>query len=304
MTEQIMVSVVCLAYNQQDFIRDTLQSFVEQKAAFRFEVVVHDDASSDGTADIIREYEQKYPSIIKGIYQRENQLSQKKWISRDIVFPHCSGRYLAWCEGDDKWTDPYKLQKQFDYMETHPECAMCYHRTTKHWCTPGGEDSIEPEQSASRDYSLSEIASRRYCFALASAFIRSDLYRNIPECFFARTCGDIPLQIYASICGKVHCLQDVMAVYNYRRAGAFTKEFFADHSKKIDHNRDIINMLRNTDEYYQFQYTEELTEAIRYHEYHLYKHTGETEKISGPEYDRVREWDRQRIAGLKKLEKS
>ena len=71
MSEQIMVSVVCLAYNQQDFIRDTLQSFVEQKAAFRFEVVVHDDASSDGTADIIREYEQKYPSIIKGIYQRE-----------------------------------------------------------------------------------------------------------------------------------------------------------------------------------------------------------------------------------------
>lgn len=301
MNDQVMVSVFCLTYNHEKYIEGALEGFVNQKTNFKFEVFVHDDASTDGTAAIIREYEQKYPDLFTVIYQTENQFQKNFHVPRELLVPMARGKYFAWCEGDDYWTDPYKLQKQFDFMESHPEYSLCLHRALKHWCVPGGEDIVGPVQEADRDYSLTEIASREHFFAFASFFIRAHLYRSMPSCFFARTCSDIPLQIYAAICGSVHCLQDVMSVYNYRTENSFTRKFFNDHSRKIDHNRDVISTLKKADEYYNFRYTKELSAAIRYHEYHLYKHTGELDRIAGREYDEVRNRDKKRIARLEEL---
>lgn len=301
MDKKVMVSVFCVTYNHEKYIRAALEGIVMQKTNFRFEVLVHDDASKDRTAEIVREFEEKYPDIIKPIYQSENQYSKGIKIPPHILLPRAKGKYLAWCEGDDRWTDPHKLQKQFDYMESHPECALCLHRAVKHWCVPGGEDSVGPEQDNDRDYSVAEIMGRELFFATASFFLRADQYRAMPELFITKTCGDIPIQIYASICGKVHCFQDIMAVYNYRTEGSFTKKFFDDHSKKIAHNRDVIEMLRQADMYYNYQYTNELAQGIRYHEFHLYKHTGELEKIGGTEYDRYRTKDKERLEKLEKI---
>lgn len=189
-------------------------------------------------------------------------------------------------------------------MESHPEYSICTTRALKHWCTSGGKDSIGPEQSQSRDYSIADISSREHFFAWASVLTRAELLRNMPACFVAKTCGDVPYHFYAAIAGKYHCLQDVTTVYNYRTESSFTRAFFNDHSKKIAHNRDIIDMLRCVDEYYQFQYTNELSQAIRYHEYHLYKHTGEWDKISGQEYRIPRERDQRRMEELKKFKDS
>jgi len=99
-----------------------------QKTGFDFEVLIHDDASTDGTSDIIREYEKKYPNIIKPIYQKENQYSKGVLISLTYQFPRAKGKYIALCEGDDYWTDPYKLQKQVDFMEANPEYSLCFSR--------------------------------------------------------------------------------------------------------------------------------------------------------------------------------
>lgn len=301
MKDQISVSVFCVAYNHKKYIREALKGILMQRTNFKFEVLVHDDASTDGTAEVIREYAAKYPEIIKPIYQTENQHSKGVRVSIDILRPRAEGKYFAFCEGDDRWTDPYKLQKQFDFMEQQPEYSLCLHRTVKHWCTPGGEDSIGPEQTVDRDYSMSEIMSRKLFFAWTSVLIRGDLFRNMPACFDTKTCGDIPCYIYASIVGKVHCLQNVMAVYNYRHEGSFTNNFFKDHQKKIAHNRDIIDMLRRVDEYYRYQYTDELAQAIRYHEYHLYKHTGEVDKICSEDYEDIRQMDAKRIEQLKRI---
>ena len=112
MQTEMMVSVICLAYNHGKYVRETLEGFVSQKTDFPFEVIVHDDASTDNTADIIREYEKKYPDIIKPIYQVQNQYSQKVDIYKEFELPRMSGKYVAFCEGDDYWSDPYKLQKQ------------------------------------------------------------------------------------------------------------------------------------------------------------------------------------------------
>jgi len=120
-----LVSVTTLAYNHASFIRQCLDGIVMQKTSFSFEVLIHDDASTDGTADIIREYEARYPDLIKAIYQTENQYSKDYPIERNILFANSRGKYIALCEGDDYWTDPHKLQKQVDFLETHPDYTIC-----------------------------------------------------------------------------------------------------------------------------------------------------------------------------------
>ena len=122
---QIAVSVYCLTYNHEKYIRKTLDGFVMQKTSFPFEVIVHDDASTDNTAAIVKEYEEKYPNIIKGIYQKENQKSQGVNIYLKHILPIIRGKYVATCEGDDFWINENKLQIQFDAMEEHPECSLC-----------------------------------------------------------------------------------------------------------------------------------------------------------------------------------
>jgi len=126
--EDIKVSVYCLAYNHEKYIQKTLEGFVEQITNFRFEVFVHDDASTDHTPDIIKEYASKYPSIIKPILQQENQYSKGVKICSKYIYPKMRGKYIASCEGDDYWNDPHKLQMQFDIMETHPECSLSTHK--------------------------------------------------------------------------------------------------------------------------------------------------------------------------------
>lgn len=125
--EDPVVSIVCTAYNHEKYIRDCIEGFLIQKTNFSYEVLINEDASTDGTAAIIREYEEKFPKIIKPIYQIENQYSKRVGLWRTILFPRAQGKYIAICEGDDYWTDPLKLQKQVDFLESNPDFSMCFH---------------------------------------------------------------------------------------------------------------------------------------------------------------------------------
>lgn len=128
MNKELIVTIQCLAYNHEPYIRQCLDGFVMQKTNFRFEAIVHDDASTDGTADIIRKYAEKYPDIIKPIFETENQYSKKDGSLGKIIGLHTHGKYVAMCEGDDYWIDPLKLQKQVDFLEEHPEYSYSCHR--------------------------------------------------------------------------------------------------------------------------------------------------------------------------------
>ena len=131
MNDQIMVSICCTAYNHEKYIRRALDGFVSQVTDFKYEVIVNDDASPDKTAEIIREYEKKYPDIIHGIYQTENQYSKNVNITEKILFPAVKGKYVAICEGDDYWTDPSKLQRQVVALEKNKDCFFCVHKPWK-----------------------------------------------------------------------------------------------------------------------------------------------------------------------------
>lgn len=124
-----LVVIRCLVYNHDSYLRECLEGFVMQQTNFPFVAIVHDDASTDGSAAIIREYEEKYPDIIKPIYETENQYSKHDGSLGRIInaaVDATGAKYVAMCEGDDYWTDPLKLQKQVDFLESHPEYGLCY----------------------------------------------------------------------------------------------------------------------------------------------------------------------------------
>lgn len=122
-----VVSIICTAYNHEKYIAQTLDGFLIQKTNFPFEIIVHEDASTDSTASIIRAYEAKYPDLFVTIYQKENQYSKKNVnIRSDIVLALVRGEYVAFCEGDDYWIDPYKLQKQVEFLEKHSDYVLIH----------------------------------------------------------------------------------------------------------------------------------------------------------------------------------
>ena len=112
-----LVSICCLAFNHQDYIKDTLDGFLNQKTNFSFEILIHDDASTDNTPRIIEEYVKNYPEIIKPILQVENQWTKGISPSHTYNWPRVKGKYIAMCEGDDYWTDPHHLQRSVDKLE-------------------------------------------------------------------------------------------------------------------------------------------------------------------------------------------
>ena len=132
MIDNPLVSICMITYNHEKYIKDALEGFLSQKTDFSYEVIVHDDASTDHTADILREYEQKYPNIIKPVYQTENQFSKLRLQGKAVIMsclPLIKGKYVATCEGDDYWIDCYKLQKQVDFLEKNPDYVACVHNT-------------------------------------------------------------------------------------------------------------------------------------------------------------------------------
>lgn len=182
-----LVSVLCTAFNHEPYIRDALEGFVNQKTDFAFEVLVNDDASTDGTAAIIREYEEKYPEIIRPFYQTENQFAKGiGYIYENIFYPNARGKYLAFCEGDDYWTDTGKLQLQVDFLESHPDYTACVHNTTLHYCTgnrpdapllPSRGDHDVPFESIIRgpssSYHTSSLLARREVITQTPDFYRA-----------------------------------------------------------------------------------------------------------------------------------
>ena len=125
-----MVSICCQTYNHKNYIKQSIEGFLMQKANFKFEVLLRDDASTDGTLEIVKEYSEKYPDIINPLIYEENQYQKGISPFRDNV-KRAKSKYIAICEGDDYWTDPLKLQKQVDFLEANPEFSFCFHNVNK-----------------------------------------------------------------------------------------------------------------------------------------------------------------------------
>lgn len=224
-----LVSVRCTAYNHEKYIAQALDSFLMQETNFPFEIVVHDDASTDKTADIIREYESKYPKIIKPIYEAENLYSKKDGSLRRTMDNACRGKYIAYCEGDDFWCDSHKLQMQYEALEAHPECSLCTHIVQ----TVSEKGNILERQHPSKnlfkdnvieqnDFAQALIADHSYPFQTSSFFLRKALLLENGSFFEQPGNGDEKILRICLNAGKVFFIQTVMSCYRQQSIGSWS----------------------------------------------------------------------------------
>ena len=241
MRDEIMVSISCLTFNHEKYVRKTLDGFLMQKTNFKFEVLVHDDASTDNTAAIIKEYEEKYPDIIKPIYQSENQYSKRVKISWTYQYPRVKGKYIAYCEGDDYWTDEYKLQKQFDIMEKNEDCSICCHKVEcineKEEITKEHYPNIPIEKFLDRRKFIEVILSS-YQFQTSSYFVRANVLKQyngvMPEFLKKLKVGDVGLLLLCSLSGSLCYIDEKMSVYRRNVPGSWS-------NRQTSENRAIEN---------------------------------------------------------------
>ena len=219
--EQPTVTVWCLTYNQKEFIKDALEGFVMQKTSFPFEVIVHDDASTDGTTDIIKEYANNHPDIIKPMIETENQWQKGglKHIIKIMNEIHRRGKYIAFCEGDDYWIDPLKLQRQVDFLDSHSDYSLCFHSAKKKYET-NAVAWIDCENIQDKDYDATDIFVN-WTVPTASVLCRReamDFYANLKHAEFIQN-YDIFIILSCAMVGKLRGMHEQMSVYRIQGEG-------------------------------------------------------------------------------------
>lgn len=266
----LMVSIRCITYNHEPYIRQCLEGFVMQKTNFRFEAIVHDDASTDGTADIIREYAEKYPDIIKPIFETENQYSKHDESLPRIMDEACKGKYIAFCEGDDYWTDPTKLQKQYDALETNIDCVAAFNRVNLISVTGELLNKTIPEKgylihNKVTLYDFVEIEYRQNKWALhtSSFFVRKEMLKK--ACEYKKTIfknyifGDLTMILTCLLSGKGYIIQQEMGCYRYL-AGVMSKKRSIEECVVMDIKS--LDFFMNLDAYTDYKYTKEIQNPI------------------------------------------
>lgn len=216
---EIKVTISCITYNQVNYIRQCLDGFVTQQTNFKFEAIVHDDASTDGTAEIVREYAEKYPDIIKPIFETENQYSKHDGSLGRILNAYTRGKYVAICEGDDYWTDPHKLQKQADFLDVNPQCSLTYHACKNVFSTPC---KVNPFFGENVKEFYTDVDLIDYPFQTATVMYRkeiidSELYKKATA--IGCTSGDTILFLTASRFGTIEGVNEQMSVYRRHEGG-------------------------------------------------------------------------------------
>lgn len=254
-----LVSISCITYNHEPYIMQTLDGFLMQKTRFPFEVLIHDDASTDRTADIIREYEKKFPKIIKPIYQKENQYSKgNRAILASFVYPRAKGKYITLCEGDDYWIDENKLQKQVDFMEQNPDVGLTYSK-------------VKMLNNKQNEF-FSVWGKEKNCFAeliqenqipTLSVCMRKDILLQYIKDVAPDTknwlMGDYPMWLYFIHVSKVKFFDEITGVYR-------VLENSASHSTNVLKQINFLKSTYDIKEFFVFFFNETNVDYPKYHD--------------------------------------
>lgn len=238
MKENIVVSICCQTYNHVNYIEECLNGFLMQKTNFKFEILLRDDASTDGTTEIVKKYSDKYPDIINPLIYNENQYQKGISPFRDNV-SRAKGKYIAICEGDDYWTDPLKLQKQVDFLEANPEYGMVhtdfyiYNEKLKIM-----EDHfLKSNTNKSSFYDL--LTENNFIGTLTTCFRKqlfADYFNEIKPYEQNWLLGDLPLWLYIANKSKIHFINEITAVYRKLNESASN---FQNYDKKINFEESV-----------------------------------------------------------------
>lgn len=226
-----LVSVCITTYNHADFIAEAIEGVLMQETDFPYEIIIAEDNSTDGTREIVRDYQKRRPDTIRLRLATENLYSKNKRYPAIGARNAARGKYIAQCEGDDYWTDPKKLQKQADFLESHPDCTVCY-TAAEILDDESGEilQGVRRPEKVQEVYSL-EYVLRRNPFSYATAFYRRRLCEELPSWFFVGLAGDYCLLVLCAREGDIGYIDEKCAVHRRHEGGVHSS---LDLLKKID----------------------------------------------------------------------
>lgn len=253
----VLVSILCVTYNHKDYIEDAIKGF-DAKTNFAYEILIHDDASPDGTAEIVKKYEMLYPNIIKGIYQKDNQFSKGIRIMDTYMLPKANGKYIALCEGDDYWIDENKLQCQIDYMQAHPRCHYCFHNAiVKNMMIDGAKEEYPWDDywRGTGSYNVSEMIMMKTP-PTASVVFKKSSYPDRERIDSDKvSIGDKSIAIAITAKGYAYGIDKKMSVYRSNVLNSIVSSWKAS----IDARRKMYvgyrEIMRNLDIYTEQKYT-------------------------------------------------
>lgn len=259
-----LVSVCCLTYNHEKYIADAIESFLSQKTTFPYEIIIHDDASTDSTTKIIQCYAEKYPNLIKTIYQKENQFTKgnNKLLASTII-PLARGEYIATCEGDDYWSDSRKLQKQVDILTCNNDVSICFHRVkvvNSNKETTGRY--LGPQKNKAGYYKIDNLLSGGIVH-LSSIMTRKKYFENmkiLPNWYKNAIHGDFVYVFYLSTCGSAYYINEVMSNYRIGVENSLMtniRENYTDENE-ILYQRQRILTFEKADQYYNYKFHKEI----------------------------------------------
>lgn len=284
----ILVSINCLTYNQENIISDAIESFLAQKLNFNYEILIGDDCSIDNTSKVVEDYIKKYPGRIKLISSDRNVGYIKN--SRRL-HENSKGKYIAICDGDDFWIDPLKLQKQVDYMEKHPNCTMCFHAAKiVNYERKLLGTSVRPSKN-SKSFTSGDLAiGGGGFFPTSSLLYPKKIMDNPPSWYFDSSVGDYPLALILSHHGYAYYIDEFMSVYRTGVIGSWTSELLSGENitkNKIDNNKGDIEILENFNNYSDLVHMKDVDRAILIRKLYLSIYQREKEVFRENKYKEI-----------------
>ena len=286
------VSVLCATYNHEEYLRQTLDSFLSQKTDFPFEVLVNDDASTDSTGDIIREYAAKYPEVIRPFYQKENLYSRRINLYDVVFFPACRGEYIAVCEGDDYWNDPEKLQLQVDWLDAHPEYSACVHNSIGRFTDQ--PDKVLFAQDGDRDIPFEQVVQgMSHAYHTSSILARREFILNPPDyrdvAYHQGYFTDYAVGVRLGLAGKVRFLDRCMSVYRIgSNPSAWSRGVGQEYHKLKRFVSGEIAMLKTVKQHPLTEAQEAaIDQVLLEREYELLYIEGRVDEMVKPPYDKI-----------------
>lgn len=238
---EILLSVCMVSYNQEAYVRDALDSVLMQKTNFEYEIIVSDDCSKDNTVQVVKEYYDQYPNKIR-ILTGDKNLGYPNNQRRSLEA--AKGKYIALCDSDDYWTDPYKLQKQIDYLETHPECAICFHNVMHIYDGNVAPRSLLNPLDFPTELTAEDMITRKWFLPTNSEVFRRE-YLSFPDWYDSVLHIDYVLNLLMSFRGTLHYMPDVMAVYRHTALSVNAQHNDGEYGYMLYHSQTMKKILTN-----------------------------------------------------------
>ena len=284
-TQQALVTVILPTHNHAPFIAQAIDSVLMQKTDFSFDILLHDDASTDGTADICRDYAARYPEKITLIAQQVNQYTIDRRIQSHILIPRVLAKYTAILDGDDYWVDPLKLQKQIGYLEAHPDCTLCI----------GGADLVDVSNNVvghTKPYDADRMVDPADTIRGGGGFnatntivMPTKLLQNLPEFADHVEAEDIPFQLLGALSGYAWYIADTLMAYRVAVPGSWsTRQYNSAMETRVKTSRDLIALNEGYDAFSGGKYHDAFVDAIRYQEFLILTYQHKLKEAKRPPY--------------------